>query len=236
MPKGDRAIQSHVQIIKTFSHFCVKEGLLKTDPLASLELPKAEKRIPETFGPDQLRAIIREIEARPMKTRNLAMLYFFLASGVRVSELCGLRTVDLDIRGRKAKVFGKGSKERIVTFDPVTAKLILKYRAERGESDVETFFLSRDGGELTRNAVRQLFHKIGVAAGVDGVRVSPHTARHTFATAFLTAHPGALFHLQEKLGHEDLQMSRRYARVVMGGADLEGPTPIQTLGIDRVGR
>lgn len=239
MPKGSRAIQAHAVELKSLARFAVREGLLPADPLASFRTPKAEQKVVEAFTPDQLQRLLRAVDRSPMVARNRAIVFTLLATGMRASELCGLTVADLDLHERRARVLGKGAKWRWVGFDPLTAKLLSRYLAERGASQDGAhtsgpLFLSRYHAPMNRNSLGQLVGRLGAAAGLTTeVRCSPHTFRHTAACAFLAAHPGALFHLQAMLGHTDLTMTRRYARLLEGAAPPPGPSVIEMLGLDQ---
>jgi site-specific recombinase XerD len=231
---GARAIQQHAATLKALARFCVREALLADDPLAVLRTPKVPKKVIEVFTAAQLRLLIREAELGPQPARDRAILYLLLATGVRASELCQLRLIDLEVRERRAKVLGTGAQWRWVGFDATTAKHLTRYLALRGVGGPPEVFLSRTGAPMSRHGLQRLIHKLGVWAGIgDQVRCSPHTFRHTAATAFLRAHPGAVLHLQALLGHEELEMTRRYARLVQGDALIPGAGPVQALGLDQ---
>lgn len=231
--RGPKTMLEHVRALKAFSAFCVRDGLLDTDPLKALRPPKVPIKVVETFSPEQLRLLLAVVEQHPLRDRNRTMIYFLLATGVRASELCGLKVTDLDVKLKRAKIHGKGSKERMVYFDPATAKLLVRYLADRTFPSPYVF-VNRFHRPLTRFALAGLLKDFGREAGIaDRVRCSPHTFRHTFSVQFLEAHPGALFHLQELLGHTDLEMVRRYARVARGKENLEGPSVIESLGLDK---
>lgn len=232
-PKGPKTILEYTRALKGFSRFCVREGLLGTDPLSNVRPPKVPVKVIPTFTGDQIKALLRVVDQHAYARRNEAIIYLLLATGVRASELCNLKVADVDIKTKRAKVFGKGSKERMVGFDPLTGKRLLLYLAER-KSDTPWLFLGRGGVKMTRNSLLQLLKGFGDEAGINqSVRCTPHTFRHTFAVQFLETHPGALFHLQELLGHTDLEMVRRYAKIAKGHEILEGPSIIESLGLDK---
>ncbi len=231
--KSPKTILEYTRALKGFSAFCVREGLLGTDPLSNVRPPRVPMKIVPTFTSAHLQAILSVIDRHPLRVRNEAIIYFLLATGVRASELCGLKVVDVDIRNKRAKVMGKGSKERIVGFDAVTGKRLMLYIAERN-SEQPWLFLSRTGGKLNRNALLQLLKGFGDESGISKeLRCTPHVFRHTFAVQFLETHPGALFHLQELLGHSDLEMVRRYSKIAKGHEILEGPSVIESLNLDK---
>jgi integrase/recombinase XerD len=247
--RGARTVQDHVRALKRFSAFCWEEGLLSSNPLRMLKLPKAPIKVVPTFTPEQLGRMVAAIQARPLPHRNLAMTYTLLSTGMRATELCELRLARLNRSQNTAVIMGKGSKERLVQYDRVTAQLITRYltiereglaqkfvgRANRAPEDF--VFLGLSGDRYNRNALRQLYGDLGDAAGISTqTRVSPHTFRHTFATAYLRAHPGHIEQLRILLGHSDLEMVRRYARLVEADTFLSGTTVVEYLGLDRLAR
>jgi integrase/recombinase XerD len=233
-PFGLTAVAQHAIELKALAKFCVREGFLPHDPLATFRVPRVPRRIIAVFTADQLRRLIREAEVGMNPRRDVAIIFFLLATGVRASELCHLTLADLDLPGRRAQVFGKGSKWRQVTFDPTTAKHLTRYLAVRGDGYPPELFVGRTGEKMTRNSLQRLIHNLGQWAGIgDQLRCSPHVFRHTFALSFLRVHPGALLHLQQQLGHTDLAMVRHYARLT----ETDGPPPgisvVASLGLDQ---
>lgn len=233
-PFGPTAVAQHAIELKALAKFCLREGFLPHDPLATFRPPGVPRRVTGVFTADQIRRLIREAELGMNPLRDRAILFFLLATGVRASELCNLTLTDLEVREHRAKVLGKGSKWRWVSFDGTTAKHLTRYLALRGDGYPPEVFVGRTGEKMTRNSLQRLVHNLGEWSGVgEQLRCSPHVFRHTFATSFLRAHPGALLHLQQQLGHTDLDMVRRYARLT----ETDGPPPgisvVQALGLDQ---
>ena len=176
--------------------------------------PREMARILAVCGPCGLDGVPRE--QTPSELRDAALLEFLYASGVRVSEACGLRLAALNLDYGEAKVFGKGSKERIV---PIHDAAIASMRAylERGrpallrDRDNGFFFVSNRGGRLSEDVVRRMFRRVQLAAGFDG-SYTPHDIRHTFATDVLDG--GAdLRSVQELLGHASVATTQIYTAV-----------------------
>ncbi len=231
-PKGSRALNQHAIVLKGFSRFLMREGLVAHDPLDNFRAPKMEQRVVEAFTPEQIKRLLKAADGHSHPERNRAIIYFLLATGVRSSELCSLKLADLDLRERRAKVHGKGNKWRMVNFDATTTKMLVKYKALRGEGGAPEFFLARWGDPLNRGSLGQLIKRLGEISGVgEEVRCSPHSFRHSYAIASLRANPGALLHLQQQLGHSDLAMTRRYATLSNAEAPLAGPGVIDFLGL-----
>jgi site-specific recombinase XerD len=235
--RSSKTVFAHVKALKTFATYCFEQGLMPTNTLRSLKLPRVTERTVVPLTADQVKAIVHVVEHHAHKDRNLALVFFMLATGVRISELCGLTLTDLDLKGRRAKVLGKEAKERWVTFDGATEKVLRRYLAHRTESHRPEVFLTWDGNPVTDDGLRHLFRTWGHEAGftAQGVRLTPHVLRHTFATAWLANHPGALLHLQALLGHTSIEMVRRYAQVAQA-EPLQGPSVIERLELTKFAR
>lgn len=233
--KHATTIRAHLADLKAFSRFCSDEGYLKEHALQRMKLPKVEIKVIETFKAHHLEAMLKIVDGQLQRDRNRLIIYLLLSTGMRASELCNLTRNDVDLRSRTVKVFGKGRKERLVRIDPTTAKLLARFLAEQKDQGPEArLFLSRYGKPLNRLALYRVIDKLGQDAGITDVRVSPHTFRHTFSVQFLRAHPGAIFHLMDLLGHTNPMMTRRYSRLAEAEANLEGPGPIEALGLDKL--
>lgn len=230
-PKGPRTIRDAANTLKIFSRFLMTENVTDTDHLMRLKLPKAETTVIETFSADQCRALVVAAEQSTPAARNVAIVYFLLATGVRADELCKLRIGELDLKERRARIHGKGAIQRWVYPDAATIRVLTRYLATRHHKrDDDPLFMTDD--ELAPLRTRSLWrtiHLLGHHAGIRGVRCSPHTFRHTFALTWLRAHPGALFHLQQLLGHSALEMTKRYARLAETETPLDGPSPVDVL-------
>jgi integrase/recombinase XerD len=150
----------------------------------------------------------------PYGNRDFAILLLLMDTGIRASELCGLRLGD--IQDGYINVFGKGSKEREVGLGPNAARALWKYvnqyRKELSpKQSEEHVFIGQGGIPLERNGLYQALRRIGARAGIEGVRLSPHTFRHTFARAWLE-NGGEIFKLSRVLGHSEMQTTQVYLR------------------------
>jgi site-specific recombinase XerD len=203
-----------VRALKTFARWCVAEGYLRFDPLERLALPLVPRLVVPAFGADQARALIAAA------TPELAIvLETLLDTGVRIGEATDLRLGD--VGGGLITVRGKGGNVRRVpygrTLDAHFRRYVALVRPRTELSATGHLFLGRTGHPATIRSVYQAMRRTAVAAGVTGVRVSPHTCRHTFAITFLR-NGGNVFALQRALGHTDLEMVRRY--VALADVDL----------------
>jgi integrase/recombinase XerD len=145
--------------------------------------------------------------------RNRAMLLVLLDTLIRVSELVGLDAEDVDFDEGVIQVMGKGGKERRVPFGTSTGQALRRYRsAVEDLRQGDPFFITRGGRRTSRWAVHMMMADCGRMAGIEGVRCSPHTMRHTGAKRFILA-GGDVFTLQKLLGHTTLVMVRRYVEL-----------------------
>ena len=159
----------------------------------------------------------------PVALRDRALLELLYATGARISEVCGLSMGDIDFDGRLVRLFGKGSKERIVPFGRAggdgARRVVLapaagccwcrRSGARRG--DAEAVFLNRRGGRLTRQAAWAVVKRYGERAGITG-ELSPHVLRHSCATHLLD-HGADLRVVQEMLGHASISTTQVYTKV-----------------------
>ena len=211
-------IARKLSAVRTFFRFLIRQGVIDTNPADAVLTPKQDKRIPSYLTVDDM---FRLLDAVPGDTlydlRNRAIFETLYSTGVRVSELAGLNTVDVDFDGMVIKVSGKGNKERIVPIGQKAVLTIQRYR-ERLYSETGialehpgALFLNKYKRRLTSRSMARCLDQLVRACGLR-VPVSPHTLRHTFATHMLNA--GAdLRAVQELLGHESLSTTQKYTHV-----------------------
>ena len=213
-PKSQARILSGV---RTFYHYLVVDGYLEVDPTELLESPHLPKHLPEyltTEEVDRLEAAIDLTSAEGH--RNRAIIEVFFSCGLRVSELVELKLSNLFLNERFMRVVGKGGKERLV---PISQRAVgelelwfddrRQMRIKPGEDDY--VFLNRRGHHLTRTMILIMVKRLGEAAGIEKT-LSPHTLRHSFATALLRG--GAdLRVIQVLLGHADIATTEIYTHM-----------------------
>jgi len=192
--------------LKTFFRFAQEEGYLKTNIASRLKVPRAPKKIIQTFSEEQLRRLL----ASARSTRDEAILGLLIDTGIRVTELASLQIQDVDLDRGRVKVHGKGAKERFVFFGNRCRRLLWRYiNAERPNVSSDRLFINAYGQPLKARGIVEMIRRCGKRAGINGVRCSPHALRHTFAKRFLL-NGGDVFTLQQILGHSSLEMVRRY--------------------------
>ena len=175
--------------------------------------PKKVKTIPRFLQIDDLFRLLDSIKTDTwLDKRNLAMFETFYSTGMRISEINGLDMNDVDFENQMIRVFGKGSKERVVPVGKRALDAMEIYRAALREN-VEPVFVNKNYARLTSRSIRRILDKLVKECGLN-VPVSPHTLRHSFATHMLDS--GAdLRGIQEILGHASLSTTQIYTHVSM---------------------
>lgn len=213
---GARSSARQLSGLRGFFRFLVREKVIAEDPTRLIDRPKLGRRLPRVLSYDE---VDRLLAAPPTDTdRGLlhaAMLNLMYASGLRVSELCGLRLGDIDLQRGLVLANGKGGKRRLVPVGEVALELLGRYlrdvRPRRAVEGSHALFVSPRGGFFTREGFWRLVRRYAVAAGIVPLP-SPHKLRHSFATHLLRG--GAdLRALQAMLGHSDLATTEIYTHV-----------------------
>ncbi len=201
---------------RMYFRYLAIEKIISVNPTDFLDQPKLFKHLPHELSPSEVSMLLRaEVGVGPLPDRNRAIMEFFYATGARVSEICGVRLVDINLKERYVRLKGKGGKERMTPITRTAAGTISKYLAEaRGSlAKVESpyLFLSRTGRKLDRVNIFLLVKRLAVKAGITK-NVYPHLLRHSFATHLLEG--GAnLRAVQMLLGHADLSTTEIYTHV-----------------------
>ncbi len=214
-------VERHAATVKGFHAFLVRENLTENHPTSAMSLPRVPERLPNVLSIDEVdRLMSQQFCDGPRGLRDRAMLEVLYGCGLRVSELTGLGLPELALDEGLIRVFGKGSKERLVPIAGMADIALRTYLdAGRGRLRVKAatsrnpgtaVFLNARGGRITRQAVHRIVEQAGEAVGIEGLH--PHTLRHSFATHLLAG--GAdLRVLQEILGHSDISTTQIYTHV-----------------------
>jgi len=209
--------------VKTFTAWAIRRGLLDTDPAARLQLPKARRTLPAVLRQDQALAAMAAADlgaeqGDPQALRDRLIVEMLYATGIRVSELCGLDIDDVDTERRLIRVLGKGNKQRTVPFGaPALSALTAWLSDGRPELVTSTsgpaLLLGARGGRLDPRQARTVVHQ--TVSAVDGAPdIGPHGLRHSAATHLLEG--GAdLRIVQELLGHSTLATTQLYTHVTV---------------------
>lgn len=211
-------LERRISVVKGLHRFLVRENLSKTDPSQTIPLPKKPKALPDVLTIDQVSRMLDGLpDGSAVEKRDAAILEVLYGCGLRVSELCGLDLDRIYFDEGVLRVFGKGSKERIVPFSGMAAMRMRTYLTEARPKltcskalPTPAVFLNQRGGRLTRQSVSTIVARAGIAIGVKNLH--PHTLRHSFATHLLEG--GAdLRAIQEMLGHSDISTTQIYTHV-----------------------
>lgn len=195
-----------------YKYLNVKAKLIDENPLKDLDVPKIPATLPRYLNLDEAQALLRAVDGKN-KERDYCILCIFLNCGLRISEIVGLNIQD--IRSDNIRVFGKGSKERVIYLNDATASAINDYIEVRkgiAAIDKNALFLSNRRTRMTRETVHSMVKKTLLKAGLDADKYSSHKLRHTAATLMLQNGVDVRT-LQELLGHENLNTTQIYTHV-----------------------
>jgi integrase/recombinase XerD len=202
--------------LRAYFKFLLIEGEIKENPSSLIESPRIGLKLPEVLSIEEIDRMIEMIDlSKPEGHRNKAIIETLYGCGLRVSELTGLKLTDIHYSEGYVIVTGKGSKQRLVPVSGKALKEINIYKKDRNRlpviKDINTLFLNRRGGRLTRVMIFTIIKELAALAGIRK-NISPHTFRHSFATHMIEA--GAdLRAVQEMLGHESILTTEIYTHI-----------------------
>ena len=214
---GARSRARHLVTIRGFYRFLVEEKVIKNDPTRIIDLPKSGLKLPDVLSFKEVEHVLNTPDInKPIEARDAAMIELLYAAGLRVSELVNLKVQDVNLEACFVRVFGKGSKERVVPIG--------LYAKEKIDFYIKTFratllknvasphlFVARAGKPMTRQGFWKLLRKYGQKAGIIR-KIKPHSLRHSFASHLLER--GAdLRSVQIMLGHVDISTTQIYTHV-----------------------
>jgi len=223
--RADKATTANrrLTVLKRFYRLGIRKHLVKADPCLNLRAAKQAPRFPKTLSESQVEALLTAPDTdTPLGIRDRTMLELMYASGLRVSEMVDLKTIEVGLNEGVVRVIsGKGGKERLVPFGAEAATWLKKYLEEARPQLLDTkaqhkatqdLFLARHTGQgMTRQAFWHIIKRYATLAGID-VPLSPHTLRHAFATHLLN-HGADLRVVQLLLGHADISTTQIYTHV-----------------------
>src|SRR5713101_4656044 len=226
-PRSERTIQTYARSARAFFHWLVRRETIERSPFDRVVFPKVGKPLIRTIEPEEFERLLLACtppgEVGPLAdraaARNRAILWLLYDTGIRLSELLGLKLADFDRKHGMLIVKGKGSKERRIALGNNCLRNLLYYLerhrpdeeelAEWGSAGEDHLFLSETRLPLTKNGVILFFARLKKRAGITDKRVSPHIFRHSFAIRYLVLGNDP-FSLQELLGHEDMTTVKNY--------------------------
>jgi integrase/recombinase XerD len=203
--------------VKRFYRFLLRQGRIEEDPSLRIEAPRIPRGLPRSLSEQDVERLLSAPDPeQPLGMRDRAMLEVLYASGLRVSELVGLKAVEVSLDMGVLRVLGKGAKERLVPLGEEALAWVRRYLARarpailRGRA-AEALFVTARARPMTRQAFWQLVRRYAGRAGI-GPGISPHTLRHAFATHLLN-HGADLRVVQLLLGHSDVSTTQIYTHV-----------------------
>jgi integrase/recombinase XerD len=215
--QSPRSSARFLSCVRGFYHYLLREGRLTVDPTLDIDSPRLGRPLPKALTELEVERLLQAPDlAQALELRDRTMLELLYACGLRVTELTSLQLVQLSMNQGVVRVFGKGSKERLVPVGEEALRWLQRYLAgPRGELlkgiPSEVLFPSRRGTQMTRQT---FWYRIKIYAQRAGIRkhLSPHTLRHAFATHLLN-HGADLRVVQMLLGHSDLSTTQIYTHI-----------------------
>lgn len=208
-------ISRHISCLKTFYKFLLIEKKITTNPMTSIVMPKKKKVLPKVLSINEVDELLNIEIKDNFDIRNKAMLELMYSSGLRVSELVNLKSNDIDLNNDFVRVFGKGSKERIIPLGDYAKEALINYVSIRSQmlkkENCDYLFLNNHGKNMTRQGFFKIIKTLALQKNIK-TDFSPHTLRHSFASHMLEG--GAdLRSIQELLGHSDISSTQVYTHI-----------------------
>ncbi len=230
---SDHTRKGYAQGIKAFLNWCAREDLISEKLPKRISMPRVTAKVIQTFTPGQVKRLLSacEREVYPwMRARDRAILSGLLDTGLRASELCGLtlRDVHFSVQDSYLQVLGKGRRERQVGLGERSRAELHRFifRHRSAPEAQQRVFTNQKGGTLEPSGLHQLIARLRDWAGPEhfpGIRVSPHTFRHTMAVAFLS-NGGDVYVLSRLLGHSQITITEVYLRAFQAKMARRGPS------------
>lgn len=208
----------HLSTLRRYYRWLAVRGRRADDPTATLAMPGRAERLPKVLSEENVETLLAAPDVTtPLGLRDRAMLETLYATGLRVSELVGLRLFEVNFDMGVVRVLGKGAKERLVPLGELALEWLERYLAEArpglmGQRSGDDLFVTARGAAMTRQMFWTLIKRYAPQADIDPARLSPHVLRHAFATHLLN-HGADLRVVQLLLGHADISTTQIYTHV-----------------------
>ncbi len=221
LKRSGQAVRSYARALialRGFYKYLLKKGRVRSSPCANIDIPKLNMKLPEFLKVNEVEKLLDAPDIKaPLGLRDRAMLEALYATGLRVSELTGLKLNDINLQAGYLTAFGKGSKERLVPLGEAAMHWLKRYM--EGSRQVllkkrtnKHLFITARGAKMTRQNFWVIIKKAALKAGIDTKKIKPHIIRHSFATHLLEG--GADLRLvQEMLGHADISTTQIYTHI-----------------------
>ncbi len=228
------SIRTYYRHIKRFFNWLVEERALTVSPMAVIKPPKASKPLIVPFQESSLRRLLFLCDDSTfLGARNKAIILVLTDTGLRLKEIAEIQKSVIDFDRETIKVMGKGAKERVVRIGENTQRAILRYLLRRDDT-LPCLWVTEERHLLTKWGIEIMIRKLGKRAEPINVRCSPHMFRHTFATDALE-NGAAEWEVQSLLGHETLEMTRRYTNTLRSQKAIIGHkklSPVDNLKLE----
>lgn len=217
-----RTLQRRISCLKSFSLYCLKENMMKSDFMAGIQAPKSDKKLPVYMSLEELKKLFLFLENdnRRFSYRNFLLFKMLATSGMRSQEIVDMTWEQVDLGNNTIRVLGKGKKERLLPLHSIVIPLLSDYRKRLPDEQIhssEPVFLNKNKQKINARGLHKIFKDILLKAGLPPKRFSLHHLRHTFATLLLQndnpIYKVDLKTLQELLGHESLATTSMYTHI-----------------------
>ena len=212
------SVARKVAAIKSFFHFLLARGYIGVDPTTNLDSPKVKKRLPQTLSASDVNTLLKGPTQKqsPKNLRDSALLHVLYSTGMRVTEAVSLRVSDVNLPDSELSVLGKDNRVRILPLDETTCEVLSTYLEDGRphlikDKDEQALFLNHRGRQLTRQGLWLIIKAYAEKANL-GVKVTPHTLRHSFAAHRLNS-GSDLREVQQLLGHANISTTQIYAQL-----------------------
>ncbi len=206
-----KSLQRRLSACRSYFNWLLKHGRIAASPAAALRAPKSPRKLPQVLDADEASRLVEVPTDVPLGFRDRALLELFYSSGLRLSELCGLRWPDLDLASGFVTVLGKGGKQRKVPVGSHARRALEAWRDEQGVGSDAFVFPGRHGAAISQRAVQIRMKLLAQKQGLFK-NVHPHMLRHSFASHILES-SGDLRGVQELLGHADIATTQIYTHL-----------------------
>jgi len=213
---ANRSIARKISSLKSFFIYLIKMEKIEANPLDFIDSPQYLKKLPHFLSVEDIETLIHPLNDSPSEIRDSTIIELLYSCGLRVSELCSVKVGDISFEQGVIRIFGKGSKERLVPMGKTALNSIRKYLSYRNELSSNptvsaSLFISRLGKKMSRISIWNIIKKRAQNNSIS-IQISPHTFRHSFAT-HLISNGADLRAVQEMLGHADISTTQIYTHV-----------------------
>lgn len=214
--ENSRSVARTISTLKSFYKFLLIEKFVDKSPLENISSPKQKKELPKVLSEEEIIKLLDIPLSNNYSYRNKAMIELMYSSGLRVSELINLKVIDIDLDMALVRIYGKGSKERVIPLGEFAVNALKEYIIYHRSSMLKKkpcdyLFLNSRGDKMTRQAFFKILKELARTQNIK-TEFSPHTLRHSFATHLLK-HGADLRSIQELLGHSDVSSTQIYTHI-----------------------